>query len=588
LVAGGTLYATGESGAQPTELQILEGLTAEPVEGAPYDGYIVKVDAAAASVDDAAMERVAETTVGDGIALVKKPADALRFADAGDIEAVEPNYKVTALDFPQTAPIDPHYAQQWSLPYINALAAWQAGYRGAGVNIAIMDTGLVSGHEDLNGSKVLEQIDWVNGDYNAEDDNMHGSVVGGIIAADTNNYQLGTLNGVGMAGLSDQSNLIIHKVLDAQGSGDTVNILYALYHVLQDGNRIDVINMSLGHEGYLSIENELIQQIIAKGTIVVAATGNNGADTDGTANYMNYPAGYSNVIGVGSVGSSGVVSSFSTKNDSVDVTAPGELMVGLKSGTTNGYWVKYGYEPGYGQFPMDGTSFASPVVAAAAAMAKQRDKNINAGAFLTALKRSSTPEHGDTGYDISYGYGVLNLAALANYLQTGVLTATFDANGGKVSATKKYVWAGGKFGTLPTPTKSGKGFGGWYTKKTGGTRVTSLSTVGSSSLTLYAHWQLGTTPSNITASAGKLSPAFSYKKTSYKLTLGKSVASTKITVTKSYKSAKVQIKVGSGKYKTRTSATVKLKKGKSTKVYIKFTKKGMKTKTYKITVKRKK
>jgi uncharacterized repeat protein (TIGR02543 family) len=589
------LTSSSSTDVQPEALsdsEAIERITAEPVEGAEYDGYIVKLSGdAGGRVDLRAMRSVASDTLGDEIAVVERPGDALEFADAGDIDVIEPNYKLTAFDFPQTDPADPIYIDagnyQWGTRYVNAGAAWQAGYRGKGVNIAIVDTGIVNGHEDLSSNKIINQYDWVHRDDNAEDDNMHGSVVGGIIAADINNYELGTANGVGMAGITDEANLTVHKVLDSNGDGDVLDILYAYYDILEDGNRIDVINLSLGHEGYLKVEDEMVQEIVKSGVIMVAATGNNGAETDGSANTMNYPAGYDGVIGVGSIGRSGGISSFSTKNKSVDVAAPGEQMVGLEYNTRNGYYVNFINTP-RGTYPLDGTSFAAPVVAAAAAIAKQRDKSIDSGAFLTALKASSR-DAGSPGYDTSYGNGILDIGSLVNYLQTKSITINFNANGGKVGTKIKAVWPGGKYGGLPTPTRKGYGFGGWYTSKKGGTKITSISTVNrSSNQTLYAHWQGGTTLSDLKPGVGKLSPAFSFKKMNYKLTLTKKQASVKITATKSYKSAKMQMKVGSGKYRTKSSVKVKLARGKSATVCIKLTKKGMKTKVYKVNVRRKK
>jgi hypothetical protein len=580
------------SGAGLTDAEIIDDVTVEPVKGAEYNGYIVKLDDDAA--DDAglhAMKAVANDTIGDSIAVVDSPEDALKFADAEDIEVIEPNYKLTAFDFPQSDPADPLYTDvnnyQWGVRYVNAASAWQAGYRGKGVNIAILDSGIVNAHEDLNSGKILFQYDWVNNDDNAEDDNMHGSVVGGIIAADTNNYVPGTMDGVGMAGIVDEAGLTVHKVLDGNGDGDVSDILYAYHDILANGERIDVVNLSLGHDGYLQSEYDLIQQIVDKGAIMIAATGNSGDKTDGTANRMSYPAGYDNVIGVASIGKSGSVSVFSTKNKSVDVAAPGEFMVGLESGTQNGYYVNY-LKSGGQTYPLSGTSFAAPVVAAAAAIAKQHDKNIDEGAFLTALRRTAR-DAGAEGYDTSYGNGILDIGNLVNYLQTKAINVTFNPRGGKVGTKSKVVWPGGKYGNLPTPKRGKYGFGGWYTAKKGGKKVTSLSDVKSySDITLYARWQSGTTLSDISADEGKLRPAFSYKKMNYKLTLSKSKASVKITATKSNSSARMRIKVGSGKYKVKKSVTVKLKKGKQTTVYIKLTKKGVKSKTYKIIVKRNK
>jgi uncharacterized repeat protein (TIGR02543 family) len=346
--------------------------------------------------------------------------------------------------------------------------------------------------------------------------------------------------------------------------------------------------MSLGMEGkgqYFQIMDGYIQKIINKGTIMVAATGNNGADGDGSANVMNYPAGCANVIGVGSIGRNGTISDFSTKNSSVDVVAPGEEAVSLKYSDPTGYYI-HTYVSGGRTYGLDGTSFACPIVAAAAAIAKQRDRNIDTGAFLTALKRTSR-DAGAKGYDKSYGYGILDIGKLTTYLKTAALTASFNANGGKVGTASKTVWPGGKYGHLPTPTKRGAVFSGWYTSRSGGQRITSSGLVGSSGVTLYAHWQPGNTLKGLAASKGTLSPVFSYKKTSYKLTLSKKVGQTKIAPAKP-SGAKMKIKVGSGKYKSKSSVTVKLKKGAKTKVYVKVSKKGMKTKLYKISVQRKK
>jgi uncharacterized repeat protein (TIGR02543 family) len=601
LIAGSVVFAFGENGSAaprvplsagenvsaaprvpPSDEEIIRDITTKPAENAAYDGYLVRIeDGALGALDRRAMDRTAEEVIGDRIAVVDKPEDVLKFANADDIEIIEPNYRLTTFAFPVDDPADPLYHDarncQWGVKYVNAKAAWQAGYRGEGVNIAIVDTGIVHGHEDLNNDKILSEYDWVNKDGDATDDGEHGSMVGGIIAADIDNRELGDpTKGVGMAGIIDKAGLTIQKVLSGEGKGNVSDIMSAYNDILNDGNVVDVVNLSLGHEGYIKSEDEMVQQLIGKGIIVIAATGNSGTGRGGALDAINYPAGYDNVIGVGSIGMDGQISYFSTKNKSADIVAPGEMMTGLAYNTKNGYDIEG-----------IGTSFAAPVVAAAAGIVKQRDKKIDANAFLTALKLTSR-DAGAPGYDTSYGYGILDIGALVNYLQTHALTVTFNANGGKTSAKPRTVWPGGKYGKLPVPTRKGYGFSGWYTKAKGGVKITDLSVVGNAAVTLYAHWQGGTTLSNLKVSAGKLSPAFSFGKTSYKLTLSKKQGSVKISAVKSYKSAKLKIKTGSGKYRTKNSVTVKLKKGKQTTVYVKLTCKNVKTKTYKIKVKRKK
>ena len=71
----------------------------------------------------------------------------------------------------------------------------------------------------------------------------------------------------------------------------------------------------------------------------------------------------------------------------------------------------------------------------------------------------------------------------------GPYTVTFNANGGSVTTTSKTVTSGSTYGTLPTPTRSGYTFDGWYTAASGGTKITSSTTVNlTGNQTLYAHW----------------------------------------------------------------------------------------------------
>lgn len=67
-------------------------------------------------------------------------------------------------------------------------------------------------------------------------------------------------------------------------------------------------------------------------------------------------------------------------------------------------------------------------------------------------------------------------------------TLSFNPNGGTVNPTSKTVSYGNPYGNLPTPTKKGSRFLGWFTEKDGGTQVSSTTTMGASNVTLYAHW----------------------------------------------------------------------------------------------------
>ncbi|MDR1042787.1 MAG: S8 family serine peptidase [Clostridiales Family XIII bacterium] len=547
---GAETGAAHDDGLNP-DVAAIEAVTSEPEDGAEYDGYIVKLDegAAARDVDEKAMEKSVDEIVTDDIVVVGDPADVLAFAEPEAVEYIEPNYKLDSFAFPDDDPRDWMYTHplnyQWGIKYAGAKSAWLSGYDGTGVNIAILDSGVVYGHEDLNQSKVLDSFNFTSDDAdkgNAADGFKHGSMVTGIIAAETDNINPHSGLGVGMAGLTDKAGLLIYKVIDDTGDGSSADVIKAYERILNSPIRVDVINMSIGHTGYSQAENNKVRQLNDKGVIIVAAAGNNGNAEDGARDEVYYPAGYNGVIGVGSVGGGGMVSAFSTKNASVDVSAPGESIIGFshvhKSGT-------YAYLPG------SGTSFATPIVAAAAAMFKQHDKSLDAKSFLSAIKSTAT-DAGAKGYDTSYGYGILSLPALIAHMdkttqlgnqqiddppgdtpdstpddgqvsdQTPGETppgdtvvenkagpaekkavnkkavkrckVSFAVNGGKrlaKSKRSKTVTIGKKYGKLPTPKRGGHKFKGWYTKRKGGTRVTRSTVMKSSkgTLTLYAHWK---------------------------------------------------------------------------------------------------
>jgi uncharacterized repeat protein (TIGR02543 family) len=235
--------------------------------------------------------------------------------------------------------------------------------------------------------------------------------------------------------------------------------------------------MSLGHPGFSAAEEEVILKMIAKGVIVVAAAGNNGLDKGASKNEKMYPAGYDGVISVAAVNSDGKVSGFSAKNETVTIAAPGENMASI-SYTTNNRYIAGGA----------GTSFASPVVAAVAAMVKQKSRSNNAASFLSILKATSV-DKGAKGYDTSYGYGVIDIDKVMTYLDKDRVKVSFDANGGtKVTETMTLV-QGAKYDTLPITTRKDYSFLGWYTAKTGGALVEASTIVNETGkITLYAQW----------------------------------------------------------------------------------------------------
>lgn len=321
------------------------------------------------------------------------------FAGEKNVEEIFENIDFEMLD----APNDPFFAQQWNLECTDFLHAYEYGLNGKGVKIGIIDSGINVSHEDINSEKVILTYNVLDKSENAEDEFGHGTFVTSIIAADCN-------NGIGLSGAADKAELCLYKVFD-QKTTKLEYILQALDRAITDG--CDVINMSLGAEidsenqKEIDIIQELIDRAISKNIIVVCAAGNSGN------NKLNYPASCDGAIGVASVNKDKKRSTFSNYNKSVFVTAPGEYLTGAWIGEANSYAPAGGVYTG--NLNYRGTSYSAPLVTAMAAMAKQIDGGIGSEMFKELLKASSE-DLGVDGYDVYYGWGMVNIASFTDRL----------------------------------------------------------------------------------------------------------------------------------------------------------------------------
>ncbi len=271
-------------------------------------------------------------------------------AGRADIELAEPNY----IRQPLFEPNDPGYQYQWHYPLINLPAAWDLfrptptsspmGLLGANVTVAVLDTGILPLHPDIVG-----QIDYVTGGYDfissdssardqdpgPDDDptdtgdsgffgfssSFHGTHVAGTVAAATD-------NGSGVAGVAPDARILPVRVL-GQGGGTSFDIRQGLCFAagLDKGdncngvpvntNPADVINLSLGGTDLSLIEADLIAEVLAAGSIIVAAAGNS------ASSQPFYPAAYDGVIGVSAVTINQLRAPYSSFGSFVDVAAPG-------------------------------------------------------------------------------------------------------------------------------------------------------------------------------------------------------------------------------------------------------------------------
>lgn len=248
------------------------------------------------------------------------------------IEYAEPDFEASAFQIPN----DPYYPSQWSLPKIETPGAWDK-ISGAGVDIAVVDTGIDSSHEDV-GIKVIQRANFTDegdGDFNG-----HGTHVAGIAAAVTN-------NSLGIAGLGADSNLFSAKALDKDGSGYYSWVANAITWSADNG--AEVINLSLGGSFSSRTLQDAVKYAWNKGSVIAAAAGNNGNSR------RTYPAYYSETIAVAATDQNDVKPKWSSYGSWVDVAAPGVSILSSYKG---------GYES------LSGTSMSTPHVAGLAALVK--------------------------------------------------------------------------------------------------------------------------------------------------------------------------------------------------------------------------
>ena len=283
---------------------------------------------------------------------------------------------------------DTYYTNQWGLTAANIPPVWDYTTGSNDVSVCIIDTGFSNTHPDLKSNMFRQGWDYANGGEVLDDPDGHGTMVAGIIAADSNNYK-------GIAGINRNTFIIPLKIPLIGEYFDTSKIIEALYDAGDSG--CDVINMSLGGPTFSPTFNNAVQYAYSQGSIIIASAGNDATK----GNPINYPASYNNVISVGSINSSLNRSSFSNYNNYVDVVAPGENILT----TNNNDWYEY----------VSGTSFSAPHVAGIAALIKSVKPDLTTNNFMDLIKTTSR-DLGTTGYDNQYGYGLINATSMLDQL----------------------------------------------------------------------------------------------------------------------------------------------------------------------------
>lgn len=284
------------------------------------------------------------------------------------------------LDGVRTASLDRSVRQ------IGADKAWESGHDGKGVTIAVLDTGVDRTHADLATQVVAEKNFSASSD--AVDRVGHGTHVASIAAG------TGATSGGRFKGVAPGAKVISGKVLDDEGFGDDSAVIAGMEWAAAEG--ADVVNLSLGSAdspGVDPLEATVDRLSAEKGILFAIAAGNEG---EGGASTVGSPGSADAALTVGAVDKDDVLAPFSSTGPRVgdgavkpDVTAPG---VAITAAAASGSAIdtRPGTpHPAPGYLQIDGTSMATPHVAGAAAILKQRHPEWKSAELKGALTGSA-------------------------------------------------------------------------------------------------------------------------------------------------------------------------------------------------------
>jgi serine protease len=354
-----------------------------------------------------------------------------------DVEFAEPNYRVHATAIPD----DEAYPFQWHYPLIDLPSAWDTTTGDPGVIVAVIDTGVLAGHPDLQG-QFVPGYDFIRDSSSARDgdgidpnpedpgdgqnggsSSFHGTHVSGTVAASGDNR-------IGVTGVAYEARIMPLRALGA-GGGTTYDVQQSVRFAAGLSNdsgtvparRADIINLSLGGGPFSQASQALYQQARAAGVIIVASAGNEGSSLP------SYPASYEGVISVAAVDAQRQRTSYSNTGRFIDVTAPGgNNGVDLNGdGFPDGVLSTGGIGNGeFGYTFLSGTSMSAPHVAGVLALMKSVNPDLGPDDIDALLIRGELSDDlGSPGRDDSYGHGLINAQR--------AVTAALEAGGAAVA-----------------------------------------------------------------------------------------------------------------------------------------------------------
>jgi subtilisin family serine protease len=334
-------------------------------------------------------------------------------------------------------------AQSWVLAMLRAQAAWTVS-QGAGVKVAVIDSGVSAHVSDLTGS-VIPGPDYTGAGTPPSSPGwgQHGTWMASLIAGHGHGG-----GGDGIMGIAPKSKVLSIRVITDPGDPGyhryqheptarvQQSLATAINYAVTHG--AGVISMSIGYGGPSRPVRSALQNAYDHNVVVVASAGNSGKPSRTHAPYT-FPADYPGVIGVAAVNEAGHAAGFSSDNLSVQVAAPGVQVPA--QGKDGAYWL------------VSGTSPACALTAGIAALIRSAYPRLPAPLVATALT-TSTRDRPHGGYDDKVGFGVVDAAA--------ALTAARKLAGDPAAATAGLASAmhfgGGRSAIPPAPVgKRGPG-----------------------------------------------------------------------------------------------------------------------------------
>jgi len=304
----------------------------------------------------------------------------------------------TVLAPPALAGADAVRNADWALQALHAQQAWQTS-EGAGVTVAVLDTGVDATHPDLTG-QVLTGKDEIGFGARRGDSAWarHGTGMAAIIAGHGHGYG----HGSGVMGIAPRARILPVRVILEDKDPQRAKARTSRGEALPDGIRwaadhgADVINLSLGDDSAtaapVAAEDNAIRYALSKGVVVVASAGNGGEEADRSS----YPAAYPGVIAVAAVDRNGVHAPFSTSRWYDSVSAPGVDVVIA--------------DPNRSYYTGWGTSAASAYVSGAVALIRSAYPKLSP-AQIKQLLQSTTRHQPKGGRNDDVGTGMIDPAA---------------------------------------------------------------------------------------------------------------------------------------------------------------------------------